>query len=613
MRVFGSLVMVVVAGCGHGGTVPMENACTAANADPGACLTTAKERLAKGDDNGARTYMDHLVTAVNASPACLRDHDAAGCFGGVVALLRDKPVGLLASYEVSEDLLSMVPRWTGSDETGPRVQARIALHGMCVVPGRDPIAQQRACIVLGDLIDDERTRRCGLDCDPAAAEKLPGWSSAEVIDGYAAACKVDRKRADPKAQAAFAAELAATYKVTGANAVCDVATSTQHGASIPEALATKDRMRSEARAHQSSASAAAKREAERIAAMETSKVLAAEAAAKAETAQFNKDILEAIHRSDWPKTFGLLTRRRGSVIEEPVATSLDKIFAPFVEWATKNTSVSAAFLDISSRGALAPEYHSIRVSLATLRDLALLDAKHAARGARGVGGVWLHAAIVAKIAGSSFPEEMAAAAAAWKKLVASARTSLALENLAPSCIPIIRPAFDGGRVVKAKSTLQCTIEAEKTFTAKEPFKVKQHVVTADGEKDVEQETMVDVTHRTYKIIIHGVIAIYSGAPRKAVPIDFEEIVDDVDNSDPRKFDTSRANAMDLITRSTVGEIEAADATTAYNAGLQALKVGRKEAAENQLVIHGMLAGSSPELDELMISYGISFAELMMQP
>jgi hypothetical protein len=604
---------MVIVGCGHGGMVPMENACTAANADPGACLATAKDRLAKGDENAARTYMDHLVTAINASPACLRDHDAAGCFGGVVALLRDQPVGLLASYEISDELLSMVPRWTGSDETGPRVQARIALHGMCVVPGKDPIAQQRACIVLGDLVDDERTRRCGIDCDPAAVDKIPGWSHTDVIDGYAAACKVDRTRAEPTAEAAFVAELATAYKVSGANAVCDVATSKLHGASIPEALATKDRMRSEARAHESSANAAAKREAERIAAMEKSKVLAAATATKAETAQFNKDILEAIHRSDWPMTFGLLTRRRGSVIEEPVATSLDKIFAPFVEWATKNTSVSAAYLDISSRLALAPKNHSIRVSLATLRDLALLDAKHAAKSARGVGGVWLHAAIIARVAGASFPEELAAAAAAWKKLVASTRTSMVLESLAPACIPIIRPAFDGGRIVKAKSTLQCTIEAERTFTANEPFRVKQHVVTADGEKDIEQETTVEVTHRTYKIVVHGVIAIYSGAPRRAVPIDFEEIVDDIDNSDPRKFETARAAAMELITHATVGEIEAADAATAYAAGLQALKVGRKEAAENQLVIHGMLAGSSPELDELMIGYGISFAELMMQP
>jgi hypothetical protein len=610
MRGSGLLIAVLVAGCGHGGTVPKESACTAGNGDPGACLDTATARLKKGDDVAARQYMEHLVTALNASPACLRDHDAAGCFGGVVALLRDQPVGLLVSYAIADDLVSMVPRWTGSDETGPRVQARTALQGMCVTPGRDPVAQQRACIVLGDLVDDERTRRCGLACEPEAAAKIPGWGSADVIDGYAAACKVDRKKADPKAQAAFEAELAKIYKVSGPNAVCDVEKSTNHGASIPEALATKERMRSELRAHASSANAAAKREADRIAAMEKSKAAAAEAAVKAETAAFNKNILEAIHRSDWPGTFGLLTKRRGSPIEEPVATSLDKIFAPFVEWATKNTSVSAAYLDISSRLALAPKNHSIRVSLATLRDLALLDAKAAAKKARGVGGVWLHAAIVAKIAGPSFPEEQAAAAAAWKKLVASARTSLVLESLAPECAPLVRPSVEGGKVVKAKSALQCTVEPEKTFTAKEPMKIKQHVVTSEGEQDVEHETTVEVTHRTYKVVVHGVIAIYAGAPRKAVPIEFEEIVDDVDGSDARKFDVAKKTVMDMITQATVGDLEAAEATKAYAAAQQALKYQRKEAAENQLVIHAVLAGSSPELDELMVGYGISFAELM---
>jgi hypothetical protein len=71
--------------------------------------------------------------------------------------------------------------------------------------------------------------------------------------------------------------------------------------------------------------------------------------------------------------------------------------------------------------------------------------------------------------------------------------------------------------------------------------------------------------------------------------------------------------MELITKSTVGALEDAEAAKAYAAAQQALKVKRTAAAESSLVIHGVLAGSSPELDELMIGYGISFAELMMQP
>jgi hypothetical protein len=609
MRALASLLVVVAVGCGHGGMKPVENACTAKD-DPSACLAVAKDRLAKGDDKGAREYVEKLVQATNASPACLRDHDEVGCFAGVVALLRDKPVGLLAKYELPQDLLDMVPRWTGSDETGPRVQARTALHGMCVVPGRDAVAQQRACIVLGDLVDDERTRRCGIDCDVAKAGSLGGWSVTDVIDGYAAACKVDKKRADAAAQAALAKEVAATYKVSGGDPICAVATSTVRGASIPEALATKDRMRAENRARDASATSAAKREAERIAAMEKAKLAAAEKATKAETAAWNKAILETIHRSDWPGTFGLLTKRRGSVVEEPVATAINKIFDPFVEWATGSTSLPAAYLDLSSRLALAPKDHAIRVSLAALRDRALVEAKKTQKKARGVGGQWLHAALVARIAGPSYPEEQAAAKVAWQKLLAATRTSLVLESLAPACIPVIRPPFDGGRTVRAKSTLQCTLEPERTTTTKEPFKVKQHVVGADGERDVEHETMVDVTHRTYKVVVHGVIAIYAGAPRKAVPIDFEEIVDDVDGSDARKFDTAKAAAMELITKSTVGALEEADAARAYAAAQQALKYNRKEAAENQLVFHAVLAGSSPELDELMVGYGTSFAELV---
>jgi hypothetical protein len=124
--------------------------------------------------------------------------------------------------------------------------------------------------------------------------------------------------------------------------------------------------------------------------------------------------------------------------------------------------------------------------------------------------------------------------------------------------------------------------------------------------------MVETHHRTYKVVVHGVLAVYAGAPRQAVPIEFEEIVDDVDGSDTRKFDAAIAAARDLITKSTVGSIEAADAAKAYTAGLSAQKNGRKEAAENQLVIHGLLAGSSPELDEIMIGYGVSFAELLPQ-
>ena len=590
----------------------MASLCTGDNADPSACLAVAEERLARKDEDGAREYVDKLVIAINAAPACLRDHDANGCFAGVVALLREHPVGLLAQYDLSDDILNMVPRWTGSDATGPRTQARVALHGMCAVPGRDVLARQRACIVLADLVSDERMKRCGPGCDAGDQARLPGWSTKDVIDGYAAACKVDTSRVPAVDYTPFGDLVAKTYKVTGTNPVCELAKSTLLGASIPDALANAQRIRSDIKAREASASSATKREADRMAAMEKSKVEAAARAAAAEEAAFRKDILDAIHRSDWAVTFGLLTKRRGSSVDDTVATALQNIWDPFVEWAIAQNSVASAYLDLSSRLALAPKNHPIRVSLATFRDRALVDAQKTGKLARGVGGVWLHAAIVARIAGPTGPDERAAASAAYAKLVASARTSLQVESLAPACSPVIRPTVAGGRTVKVKSTLQCSIEPERKFVAKEPVKVKQHVVDADGERDVEQEIMVDVNHRTYKVVVQGLLAIYAGAPRQAVPIEFEEIVDDVDGNDARKFDTAIAAARELITKSTVGAIESADAAKAYAAGLAAQKNARKEAAENQLVIHGLLAGSSPELDEIMVGYGVSFAELLPQ-
>jgi hypothetical protein len=343
------------------------------------------------------------------------------------------------------------------------------------------------------------------------------------------------------------------------------------------------------------------------------KVEAAKRAQAAEDAAFQAAILEAIHRSDWALTFGLLTKRRGSPVSHEVATALNVILEPFLAWAATQTSLPAAYLDLASRLALAPNNHPIRVSLATLRDLALIEAKKSAKKARGVGGTWLHAALIARIAGPTGPDEAKAAATAWAKLVASSRTSLQLESLSPACAPLIRPSAPGGKAVKAKSTLECTIEPEQKFVAKEPFKVKQHVVDSEGERDVEVETTIDVNHRTFKVAVHGVLAIYAGAPRRAVPIDFEEAIDDIDGSDTRMFDASIASARDLITQATVGALDTATATAAYQAGVLAAKNGRKEAAENQLVIHGILAGSSPELDELMIGYGATFAELLPQP
>ena len=77
----------------------------------------------------------HDQSAASASGPPLFARKAYGCFVGVVALLREQPIGLLSLYDVEPDLLAAVPRWTGSDSTGPRMQARVALHGMCARTG----------------------------------------------------------------------------------------------------------------------------------------------------------------------------------------------------------------------------------------------------------------------------------------------------------------------------------------------------------------------------------------------------------------------------------------------------------------------------------------------
>jgi hypothetical protein len=603
---------VVFTACGHGGAKldSRLDACTGGNADPGACIAVARERLAREDVAGARDYMDRAVAAINASPACLRDHAAEGCFRGVVTLLRERPVGLLSRYDVSTELLELVPRWTGSEAIGRRMQARVALHGMCVVPGRDPIEQQRACIVLGDLVEHERTLRCGPSCDPAAAhESLAGWSTRDVIDGYAAACKVDRGAVDPKRHAAFVEEVTMAYKVRADDAVCAVAGSAMRGASIPDAVASMARIRQDLRQRDASAAHAAQREAQRKTELDKSQAIAAAAAAKAEQAQFRAAMFDTIRRTDWPLTFGHLTRYRGVPIDDAVASALHANWDSFAAWAIGESTIVGAYLDLSSRLASVPTGHRIRGSLESLRERASVAAKTAARKASGKGGAWLHAAIRARIAGPKTAEAFAASER-YEKLVAATRTALVVDNLAPACAPLFK-ASAGRRTVRAKSSLQCVVEPERRFTTQEPFQLKQTVIDGTGaQSEVEQETTVDVTHRAFKIVLRGTLTITRGAPARTIPLEFAAIVDDTDDSDLRTFDAERAAVVDMIYKATVGELDAAEAAKHLAAGTKAMAQNRNAVAENHLVTHAVLAGASGELDLLLASYGVTFMELV---
>ncbi len=565
---------------------PQQDACTSASADPGACLAVARERLERRDEPGAREYMEKAVVAINAAPACLRDHPAASCFAGVIVLLHEPPVGLLAPYTLPQGLLDIVPRWTGSEATGRRMQARLALHGMCVVPGRDVVDQQRACIVLADLVEDERMKRCGPTCDVTNPNAASGWSAADVIDGYATACKIDKSRVDRARQAAFAEDIARIYKVRGADASCAVAGSELRGASIPEALASMARIREEAKRRASATSKAADREAQRIAEMQKSSATNAVAVARAEDADFEKLALAAIAQADWPTTLALLTKRRGSPVGDPVASALQRVWDSFAGWMVMQSSATTAYLDLSSRLALTPPAHPVRQSLASLRERALVEARAAMRNTRGIGGTWLHAAILARVAGPTATTEKAAAAAALAKLVATTRVSLTIDRAHPACAPLLR-APPPGRAVVARATLACTLEPERKIT------------TPEG-----------VTARTFKVVVHGTLDITRGATARRIPIDVDVVVADTDGTDARTFDMVRSAASELIQKAVVGAIEAEDAQKALTAASQALKVGRTAAAEHHLVTHALLAGPSPELDEILARYGVAFGELM---
>jgi hypothetical protein len=618
MRAFVLCLASWVAGCGSGALKPMAAACTrATGADPGACLAVAKARLEREDEAGAKEYVEKAVDALNAAPACLRDHSAAGCFEGVNVLLREAPVGLLAAYDVSEGIRELAPRWAGSEQAGPRVQARIALHGMCTVPSGDPIERQRACLALGDLVEEERMKRCGPGCDPADASTkalLAGWSTTDVIDGYAAACKIPAS-GDAQKNAAFAGDIERIYKVKG---ICAVALSPARGASIPDALANMQRIRDDARVRAVNAEVAAKREAERLLAMKKQEAERLIQAAKAAEAAAKQQLTAAIAGGQWQVVFQLLKQRTTmEPLDASTASALMAAWDPLVAWGTSHSTVIAAYLDVAGPLSKLPPGHALAHELADLQARALAAAKALTKNTRGAGGAWLHAALVARVAGPSSPEARTAADA-FAKFSAATRITLPADKLAPACAPLVKNV--PGRKIRVTSTLECTIVPEKRFTTKEPFRVKQRVVRShkemrdgreetviDGEEDVEQETTVEVDHRAFAIRAKGTITIKG----VEIPIEIEEVVDDTDGTNPRTFEQAKVAATDAIWKATIGPLETAEAEKALEAGRKAFEAKRVPAAANHLAIHALLAGaSSTELDEIVAAWGVTFAELL---
>ncbi|HSD88408.1 MAG TPA: hypothetical protein VLB44_12865 [Kofleriaceae bacterium] len=599
-------VLTVVMGCAHGGLQPKMSACmNPAGADPGACIDVADARMKANDEVAARQYVEAAVDALEAAPACLRDHPAKGCFEVVVLLLGEDPVGLLADFPVSQDLRLLAPKDQGNEATNPRSRARNALNAMCGNPAGAAIDRERACIVLGDLVEEERVKRCGEGCDVATA-KLGGWGASEVIDGYGAACKAaGAGTADPR-RAAFADEVRRLYAVPpAADPACGLATSPMRGASIRDAIDNMRRIRDDVRAREAAGKKAEEREALRLAVMRQTAKEQAEKAAKEAQIEAAKQLKSALESANWALAYELIKKRSArSPVDEPSATALAHVWDSFLAWAISQGTPMSVYVDVADAFTQLPAAHPLVAPLAALRARALVDIKARAKNTRGRGGAWMYAALAAKVAGPDSPDAKAAFEQ-YEKLVESVRVSLVIDKLAPSCTELF--AQTPGRKVRATANLTCSVVREKKLTAQEPFTVKQHVVHGNTEEDVVQQTMVDVTHRTFSIVVHGTVTIQG----KTTPVDFDETLDDRDNSSTRTFEQARAAAIDAIFRATVGPIEAANAATALAAGQKALGYQRQGAAENSFVTHALLAGSSPELDEILTPFGVTFADLQL--
>lgn len=560
------LVLVVMAGvgCAHGGMQQggADQCADSRHADPGVCLAMADARIQARDELGAQQYVDAAIEAVEASPACLRDHDPQGCFGTVAVLLGDESVGLLADIHVSEDVRFLAPK------ENPRGRARNMLAAMCKGEARNVTERQRACIVLGDLdAMDNNT------------------------EGYDAACKLGKTKLD----------LRQLYAVTDA---CALATSPKRGASIPGMCDTIKRTTDDARARAASAKAAEEREAVRLAMMKQSAVVEKQKAERDAYEADGKQLIRALETANWALAYELVKKRDAKwPVDAAGATALLHVWDSFAGWAIQQGTPMAAYLDIIGGLSTLPATHPLAPELAALRERALVDLKARARSARGLGGQWLYAALIAKVSGPD-SQEARAAYSLYEKLDAQTHIALAIDRLSDACAPLVKERT--GRKLRATSTLACSIVPERKWTAHEPMILKQHVVKGDHEEDVETPVSNDVERRAYSITIHGTLTI----ARKPIQIDFEDVLDDRDNTSTRTFEEARLAAIDAIMKATIAPLEAADAAKAYAAAKQALTYQRQAAAENQLVVHALLAGSSPELDEVLNQFGVTFSELL---
>lgn len=597
------VTVAVVAACSHGEMRKMVAACKrTTGADPGACIAAANDRVMAKDDDGAKDFVEAAVDALDSSKTCLHDHEATGCFQTVVILLGEDPVGLLADFKVSDDLRVLAPK-SDDDATNPRTRARTALLAMCGDAGGDAIERERACIVLGDLVEEEQAKRCGEGCDLATA-KLGGWGKTEIIDGYAAACKIAGALQPSSRAKAFAESVSRLYAVKDAQPACGLAGSPMRGASVANAQVNMRRIRDDIHARQAALKKSDEREATRVAQMKQQAVEAQAKAKKEADAKAAHDLKVALDSANWAVAFELIKKRNSlSPVDEPSATALVHVWDSFVAWAIQQASPTSVYLEINEAFATLPANHPLPPLMVSLRDRALQDIKARAKATRGQGGAWLYAALAAKVAGRD-SKEATAAFQAYETLESAVRVSVQYDKLSPTCAPLIK--VTPGKKVKATSQLVCSIIPEKKWTAEEPMTIKQHVVKDTGEEDIEQTVQVEVTHRAFSVAVHGSVIVQG----KTVPVEFEETLDDKEGTSTRTFAQAEAAAMAAIESAVVAPLEAGRAASEYTAAQSALRAQRQGAAEDHLVQNAVLVGSSPELDELLTPFGVTFNDLV---
>jgi len=569
---WGGVTACCLVACIHDGIQMQRDACSRdRDPDPEACLAIARERFGAKDGDAAVAMLEKEIAIVGNDRACLAHHPAVACFHGVVALLREPAVGLLADYAIDPALLSLREPWSGKDSEGPHAQARAVLEGMCT-QASDAVAQ-RACVVLGDLVLIERTKQT------AGFETAP--------DGYDRACKLGTP--DP--------ELARAVVALYGAPVCEVATSARRGASIADGSAIIARISQATAQREAAAADAAKREAARIAVVKQREAEAAAAAARDAAATSNRQIVASIAAEDWDLLLETLRARPGlGVLDDAAATALDRSWEVFTTWLVAQSNLVGAQLEVARdlRDAVPPK-HALAQTQAILKTRAVTEARRLAKLAGGPGGRFLHAALIAAVAGDTATTE--AARAAYAELQKVVRSTLVLDKLAPACSALARSPAPLGQPVHATASLVCSIEPEHTWTMQESYMVNG------------VSTPTEVEHRGYKLVVHGTVA----AGNQTIPVDVDEVVDEVTDKLEHPYAAELAKLVDDLWRQLVAPLEATTASDALAAGQRALAQHNTKRAENELVIHALIAGSSEELDRLLAPYHTTFSQLVPTP